>query len=238
MPQPGESWQPQGRATRQPHEYLRNGTAKLLTLFQPKTGEVRVKGVTSTKNAVLHPWLKEELTRILVALPPAVSLTAELNRALWEVWQQGLTLRFGLLKDLPPLRMLLILDNLAGHKSADLVCWFMRHGIMPIYTPVGGSWRNELEGGSHLNMAESIQRILTRRALAGQHPKTPQDIIDGLEATARHWNRHPIPFVWGGKRKSRRDRARERRHRLGGSGACTLRPISTVEVPQHQRLCA
>ena len=214
---------------RQAHEYLRNGTAKLLTLFQPKTGEVRVKGVTSTKNAVLHPWLKEELTRILAALPPTATLDSELNRALWEVWQQGLTVKFGLLKDLPPLRMLLILDNLAGHKSAELVCWLMRHGVMPIYTPVGGSW---------LNMAESIQRILTRRALAGQHPKTPQEIIGWLEATARHWNRQPTPFIWGGKRKSRRDRARARRHRLGGSGACTLRPVSTVEVPQHERLCA
>lgn len=32
--------------------------------------------------------------------------------------------------------------------------------------------------------------------------------------------------------------ARERRYRLSGSAACTLRPISSVEVPQHQRLCA
>ena len=155
-PQPGESWQVQGQAARQPHEYLRNGTAKLLTLFHPKTGEVRVKGVTSTKNAVLHPWLQEELTRILAALPPAATQGAELNRALWELWQQGLTVKFGLLKDLPPLRMLLVLDNLAGHKSADLVCWLMEHGVMPIYTPVGGSWLNELEGGSHLNIQPQV----------------------------------------------------------------------------------
>jgi hypothetical protein len=200
-----------------------------LTLFHPTTGEVRVKGVTSTKNAVLHPWLKEELTRILAALPPAATLDAELNRALWEVWQKGLTVKFGLLEELPPLRLLLILDNLAGHKSADLVCWFMRHGVMPIYTPVGGSW---------LNMAESIQRILTRRALAGQHPNKSEEIIGWLEATATAWNRKPTPFVWGGKRKARRDRVRERRHRLGGSGACTLHPVSNLELPQHERLCA
>jgi hypothetical protein len=34
-------------------------------------------------------------------------------------------------------------------------------------------------------MAESIQRVLTRRALSGQHPKTPQEIIHWLEAAAR-----------------------------------------------------
>jgi len=51
------------------------------------------------------------------------------------------------------------------------------------------------------------------------------DIIAQLEATARGWNRDPTPFVWGGKRAARRDRARQRRHALGGSGAQTRRPI-------------
>src|SRR5713101_142289 len=41
VPQPGRSWQPQGEPARQPHEYIRGGTAKLLTLFRPATGEVR-----------------------------------------------------------------------------------------------------------------------------------------------------------------------------------------------------
>jgi hypothetical protein len=200
-----------------------------LTLFQPATGKVRVKGVTSTKNAVLHPWLKEELATIVASLPPAPALDPETNRMLWTCWQEGLQERFTLLPELPPLKMLLVLDNLAGHKSVDLVCWLMEYGVMPIYTPVGGSW---------LNMAESIQRILTRRALAGQHPQSPQEIISWLEATATAWNYKPTPFVWGGKRKARRDRARARRHRLGGSGACTLQPISNLEVPQHQRLSA
>jgi hypothetical protein len=43
-----------GQPQHQPHEYIRNGTAKLLTLFHPKSGEVRVKGAQST-NAVIHP---------------------------------------------------------------------------------------------------------------------------------------------------------------------------------------
>jgi hypothetical protein len=72
-------------------------------------------------------------------------------------------------------------------------------------------------------MAESIQRILKRRALDGQHPKTPQQIIERFETVARVWNQHPTPFEWGGKRAARRQRARSKRprHRLGGSGAVT-----------------
>jgi hypothetical protein len=56
IPQPGASWQPEGKAALQPHEYVRGGTAKLLTLFRPATGELRAKGVLSAPNVVLHPW--------------------------------------------------------------------------------------------------------------------------------------------------------------------------------------
>ncbi|MGI8689307.1 MAG: hypothetical protein ACR2M3_12075 [Thermomicrobiales bacterium] len=58
----------------------------------------------------------------------------------------------------------------------------------------------------------------------GHHPRTPEEIIAWLEAAAAGWNRVPTPFVWGGKRKVRRERARQRRHTLGGSGACTEWP--------------
>ena len=58
IPQPGASWQPEGHPATQPHEYERGGTAKLLTLFRPATGELRAKGVVSAANAVLHPWRK------------------------------------------------------------------------------------------------------------------------------------------------------------------------------------
>jgi hypothetical protein len=217
IPQPGASWQPIGEPVCYPHEYIRGGTVKLLTLFHPATGQLRVKGVTHTPNTVLHPWLQQELTAIIAALPPLDELPdAAENRAAWVRWQEGLSVRFTLLDALPPLRLLLIMDNIAGHKSASLVCWLMAHGIMPLYTPVSGSW---------LNMAESIQRILAGRALAGQHPTRPEQLIQWLEAVARGWNVAPTPFVWGGKRALRRQQARERRYHLGGSGAVTHQPI-------------
>src|SRR5216684_7611699 len=65
IPQPGASWQPEGHPALQPHEYERGGTAKLLTVFRPATGKIRAKGVLSAPNAVLHPWLKEQLSAIL-----------------------------------------------------------------------------------------------------------------------------------------------------------------------------
>ena len=48
-----------------PHEYIRGEPAKLLTLFHPKTGRVVGKGVKKCSNAVLHPWLKEQLDEII-----------------------------------------------------------------------------------------------------------------------------------------------------------------------------
>jgi len=207
IPQAGASWQLRGTPQRQPHEYVRGGTAKLLTLFRPATGLVRAKGVTNAPNAVLHPWLREELTQIVAALPPLADPPGErAPLCRWETWL-GYTPR----ESLPPLRALLILDNLAGHTSWHFTPWLFQHGIMPLYTPLSGSW---------LNMAESVQRILADRALGGQHPQTQEDVITWLEATVAGWNSAPTPFIWDGPRRERRVRARQRR--LGGSAASTL----------------
>jgi hypothetical protein len=217
IPQPGHSWQPVGRPARQPHEYVRGGTVKLLTLFRPATGEVWAQPVDHAPNAVLHPWLQDELSAILATLPAAtVSVDAATARAAWTLWQEGLTQPFTLPAELPPLRALLVWDNLAGHKTPELVCWLCAHGVMPLYTPLGGSW---------LNLAESIQRILVRRAVVGQLPTSTDEMKDWLTATVRGWNAAPTPFEWSGKRAARRQRAHDRRHALGGSGGCTRRPI-------------
>lgn len=217
-PYAGQSWCPEGHPEHYPHEYVRAGTAKIMTLFHPQSGRVCVKGTPSTTNAILHPWMKGELETILAQLPEKEVLAdpAE-NRAEWVRWQAGLETKITLPPKLPRLRMLLILDNLSGHKSVDLVLWLFAHGIMPLYTPLGGSW---------LNMTESVQRILKRRALEGSYPRTEDQMMDWFEAVARHWNTDPTSFVWGGKRQARRQRARHRRlHWLGGSGAYTRRPV-------------
>ena len=216
VPYPGQSWEPQAHPARQPHEDERVGTAKLLTLFRPATGQVRAKGVRRATNAVLHPWLKTELERVLAALPPVTAPEAE--RPLLAQWQTWLgPYRYGPLP-LPPLRLILGWDTLAGHRSTELVLWLYAHGVLPLDTPLSGSW---------LNRAESVQRILVRRALAGHHPQTPEQIIAWLEATVAGWNAQPTPFTWHGKRYDRRQRARLRHYqRLAQSGASCSYPSS------------
>ena len=214
---PGQSWCEQGLASRLPHDYVRNGIAKMLTLFCPRSGELRAKGVTSAPNIVLHPWLQQELTAVLDCMPqPAPITDAAAIQTVWKSWQQGLKKCLPLPDVLPPLRMLWVRDNLAGHLTTSLVEWLFAHGVMPLYTPLSGSW---------LNMAESIQPIIVNRALAGQYPQTLGQIINALEATARGSNQAPAPFKWGGKRHARRLRSRQRRHALGGSAAYTHSPV-------------
>ena len=129
----------------------------------------------------------------------------------------GLAERFTLPAELPPLRMLLVWDNLTGHKTAEMVIWLCQHGVMPLYTPLGGSW---------LNMAEPIQRILKRRTLDGQHPQSPAEIGTWFRQTAQAWNRQPTPFLWNGKRRQRRRKPPGDGHTIGGSAAHTQQPLS------------
>lgn len=211
IPQAGPSWQPVGQPAQRPHEYVRGGTAKLLTLFRPATGEVRALPVARAPNAVLHPWLKQELAAILAALPPVASGPGRTA----DTWAWDATTRRWAVT-MPPVRLLLVWDNLTGHHSGALVAWLLARGVWPLFTPLGGSW---------LNLAESVQRILVRRALDGQQPTSATEVMAWLAQAVAGWNAAPTPFVWGGKRAARRQRARERRHPLGGSGGYTRQPI-------------
>ena len=186
-----------------------------MTLFRPATGEVRAKGVPSVTNVVLHSWLKAQLLAVLEAEKAARGQTSEEDATpypkpvewseahQWKTW-----VGWPLSEQYPPVRMILVWDNLAGHRNDQMVSWLFAHGIMPLYTPLSGSW---------LNMAESVQRIIVRRALSGQYPQTQEQLMEWLEQTVAGWNRDPTPFVWNGKRKERRRRAKLRR--LAGSGA-------------------
>ena len=101
------------------------------------SGHAQVQGVSSTANAVLHPWMKQELSAILEALPPTPPVEdATANRRQWQRWQAGLRKPLELPEILPALRLLLVLDNLAGHLSRVLVSWMLTVGILPLYTPL------------------------------------------------------------------------------------------------------
>ena len=110
------------------------------------------------------------MEEILKTLPEKPILDEETNRQAWKTWQHGLSMRITLPEKLPPLRMLFIWDNLQGHHTPELVLWLFAHGVMPLYTPLGGSW---------LNMAESIQRILVAEPYQGKIHKRPNKSLPG-----------------------------------------------------------
>ena len=90
LPQAGEDWHPEGKPTLQPHEYIRGGTAKLLTLFHPATGQLRAKGVLPAPNVVLHPWVQGELQSALDQLdkkPPTIRVPLPDDHPLLHTWQ-------------------------------------------------------------------------------------------------------------------------------------------------------
>lgn len=205
-----------GCPLKQPHEYVKGEPVRLLTLFHPKTGYVIGEGVKRCPNTVLQPWLQEKIEAILEQFPVKFGCkeSKKARYEKWKKWQEGLKMPFTLPKDLPSLRMLLILDNLKGHKTPSFVLWLVEHGVMPLYTPLAGSW---------LNMAESVQNIIKRRALNGQHPKNAEETIQWLESAVVSWDCHPTPFIWNGKRAERRRKRRERLKPLKGSGAVANR---------------
>lgn len=54
--------------------------------------------------------------------------------------------------DLPPLRMLPVRDNVAGHRTPTMVQWGLECGILPRYTLIAGSWLNK-------NARDSLQSL-------------------------------------------------------------------------------
>jgi hypothetical protein len=163
-----------GVRERQPHEYVRDGTAKLLTLFHPHSGAVRGRGVTSCPNVVLHAWLKEELSAVPATISPRPVLDRAANREFWQSWQQKLQWPITLPEELPSLRMLLVLDNLAGHKTPELALWMFSQGVMPLYTPLSGSWLNICESERADHQATGI-RVSAPTDNDRDHPFTGSD---------------------------------------------------------------
>jgi len=118
---------------------------------------------------------------------------------------------------MPPIRLILVWDNLAGHQSRNLVAWLLRQGVDP-------ALRLLVEHG------RSVQHILGERAPAGAHPRSSAEIIAWLEATVAGWNRVPTPFVRGGKRPERRERAH-----AGGHAASAARAPPPSKAGQLRR---
>jgi hypothetical protein len=89
---------------------------------------------------VLHPWLHGELEQVLAELPAVTTPAAERPAlARWETWEGRVC------PHASPLRLILVWDHLAGHLSAELVIWLSQQGVLPLYTPLSGSWLTMVE---------------------------------------------------------------------------------------------
>jgi hypothetical protein len=96
------------------------------------------------------------------------------------------------------------------------VTWVFGHGVMPLYTPLSGS-----AGYGRVRPADHLPAGVEWTA------STQCGGLDYLVGGhVAGWNATPTPFVWDGKRRERRIRAKQRR--LGGSGA----------VANHQLIAA
>ena len=93
-------------------------------LSRPATGDVHAKGVLSAPNAVLHPWLQEELQQALDLLdqePLAVRVPLPEDHPLLLTWQHWYW-SYERPKPTPALRLILIWDNLAGLSGRTTWC--------------------------------------------------------------------------------------------------------------------
>lgn len=92
-------------------------------------------------------------------------------------------------KEVPAdLRVHLILDNYATHKTPDIKKWLLVHPRFHLhFTPTSASWLNLVERW----FAELTQKKLKR----GVH-RSVQALERDIRSWLADWNDHPRPFIW------------------------------------------
>jgi transposase len=83
-----------------------------------------------------------------------------------------------------------VLDNLSAHKAPEVTEWLAhpkRARWHLHFTPTSSSWLNLIEGWFNL---------LTERRLRRGTFSSVNELVDGIETWAEHWNDDPKPFIW------------------------------------------
>jgi hypothetical protein len=96
-------------------------------------------------------------------------------------------------------RVFAILDNLAAHRSQDMMLFSATHPhwhfvFQPTYA-------------AYLNLIEPWWKVLRSLALKGKRFESWHDVVEAIHAASSYWNAHRHPFFWG------RFWGRRRRHR-------------------------
>lgn len=90
-------------------------------------------------------------------------------------------------------RVLAILDNLAAHRSADMMLFSSTHLhwhfiFQPTYA-------------AYLNLIEPWWKVLRSLALKGKRFESWSDVVAAIQAASSYWNAHRHPFFWGRRRR-------------------------------------
>jgi transposase len=92
-------------------------------------------------------------------------------------------------------RVYAIMDNLAAHKSSDVLLFSLAHPRWEfVFTPTAAAY---------LNLIEPWWKALRSLALQGRRFETWADVAAALAAATAYWNKHKHPFVWGRRRRHR-----------------------------------
>jgi transposase len=81
-----------------------------------------------------------------------------------------------------------VLDNISTHKGGDVKAWLEKHPNFTFhYTPIGGSWINQIENWFG---------IITRQAIRRGSFKSLAKLINRIDDYVKHWNQDTDPFEW------------------------------------------
>lgn len=84
--------------------------------------------------------------------------------------------------------LILILDNLASHKTLDVRLWALAHPrVRFLFQPTYAPW---------LNLIEPWWKTLRSLALKGRRFETADALICAIDEATHYWNAHRKPYVW------------------------------------------
>ncbi len=161
-----------GRA-RQEIDYGLRGSGYVFGAFKPHDGEVFTRSYKERSTANMVDFLHE------------------VDRWLRESFGTSFRDR----EEKEEKRVFAILDNLAAHRSADMMLFSSTHPhwhfiFQPTYA-------------AYLNLIEPWWKVLRSLALKGKRFETWADVVAAIHAASSYWNAHRHPFFWGRRRRHR-----------------------------------
>lgn len=88
----------------------------------------------------------------------------------------------------PTGELILILDNLAAHKTLDVRLWALAHPrVRFLFQPTYAPW---------LNLIEPWWKTLRSLALKGRRFDTHPELTQAIGDATHYWNQHRKPYIW------------------------------------------